>query len=226
MMQVYDGACYYWKGNHGRSSALEKLSFEEAAALIQKNTVQPDAFLYLVPAARRFELRPDFRWHKAPDRAPDDSGELVRHLLATLAFRFQRIVKNQTGDPIAHGFGSFAAGQAVRTPAEIVRHMRGVLSFVAAELTGEPRPVIEELTWHEEIIAFHAILQRLDGLFLKDSYPERLHKRLLQGPITDVFTHIGQIALLRRLFGNPVPGMDFFSAEIRTGNLKPMASGE
>jgi hypothetical protein len=212
MLQVFEGVCYFWKGNHGRTSALESMSFSEAAALIQKNTSQEDAFLYLVPVAGRFETRPDFRWHKAPERSPDSQGELVRHTLSSLAFRFQRVVRHQTNE-----FGDFAAGQAARTPLEIVHHMRGVMTFTASELSGQPRAKIEQLPWLDEIAAFNALLVRLDEIFLANSFNEILFKKLIQGPISDAITHVGQLAMLRRLYGNPVPGMNFFEAEIATG---------
>lgn len=212
MLQVFEDVCYFWKGNHGRTSSLEWMTFAEAAAMIQKNTSQEDAFLYLVPVAGRFEQRPDFRWHQAPERSPDLQGELARHTLSTLSFRFQRAVRHQTAE-----FGDFAAGQAVRSPLEIVHHMRNVMAFTASELTGEPRPKLEQLKWTEEIAAFHKVLGKLDEILLTKSYNEILYKKLIQGPISDAITHVGQISMLRRMYGNPVAGMDFFNAEIPTG---------
>jgi len=39
-------------------------------------------------------------------------------------------------------------------------------------------------------------------------------ERLLQGPFSDAMTHAGQIAMLRRLAGMPVPPENFVFAEI------------
>jgi hypothetical protein len=44
-------------------------------------------------------------------------------------------------------------------------------------------------------------------------------ERLLQGPIADALTHVGQIAMLRRLAGCPVKGESFFVADIRVGQV-------
>lgn len=41
-------------------------------------------------------------------------------------------------------------------------------------------------------------------------------KRLLQGPLSDISAHIGQISMLSRLNNNPIEWEDFFSAEINS----------
>ena len=41
----------------------------------------------------------------------------------------------------------------------------------------------------------------------------------LQGPSADALTHVGQIALLRRLVGAPVKGENYFKAEVETGHV-------
>lgn len=42
---------------------------------------------------------------------------------------------------------------------------------------------------------------------------------LLQGPFSDAMTHAGQLALLRRMAGSPVPPENFVFAEISAANL-------
>src|SRR5258707_15789509 len=44
---------------------------------------------------------------------------------------------------------------------------------------------------------------------------------LLQGPFSDALTHAGQLALLRRLSGSPVPPENFIFADITPENLSP-----
>jgi hypothetical protein len=46
-------------------------------------------------------------------------------------------------------------------------------------------------------------------------------EKLFQGPIADAFTHIGQIAMLRRLAGAPVRGENYFKADIQAGRVGP-----
>jgi len=42
---------------------------------------------------------------------------------------------------------------------------------------------------------------------------------LFQGPIADALTHVGQIAMLRRLAGCPIKGENFDKAEIIAGRV-------
>jgi hypothetical protein len=46
-------------------------------------------------------------------------------------------------------------------------------------------------------------------------------ERLLQGPFSDAMTHAGQLALLRRLAGAPVPPENFIVANIESNRLGP-----
>jgi hypothetical protein len=44
-------------------------------------------------------------------------------------------------------------------------------------------------------------------------------EKLFQGPVADSLTHIGQIAMLRRLAGSPVRGENYFKADISAGHV-------
>jgi hypothetical protein len=44
-------------------------------------------------------------------------------------------------------------------------------------------------------------------------------ERLLQGPFSDAMTHAGQLAMLRRLAGVPVPPENFIVADIEPERL-------
>jgi hypothetical protein len=44
---------------------------------------------------------------------------------------------------------------------------------------------------------------------------------MLQGPFSDAMTHAGQLAILRRLFGDPIPPENFIVADIDPQNLGP-----
>lgn len=144
--------------------------------------------------------------------------ELLRHTLATLAYRFQKAV---TDSP--PGFEHFQAGNGVRNPLEIVRHMTHDLLYVIMQLNEgrvERIPTPDPIDWQGEISRFHNTLARIDALLLsfkRDSLADL--KLLLQGPLSDVMTHIGQIAMIRRLAGSPVKGESFMRARIITGGV-------
>jgi hypothetical protein len=45
-------------------------------------------------------------------------------------------------------------------------------------------------------------------------------EKLMQGPGLDAFTHVGQLAMLRRLSGSPTKGENFVAAAIAVGQVK------
>ena len=151
----------------------------------------------------------------------NEKRELLRHFLAALAYRTQKAVR---GAPA--GFAEFGAGNQIRTPKELVRHMTSVLGYARTFfLGGVYRP--EQLeTFEDEIQRFHSMLETLsDHLAAGDPFLKELtEERLLQGPFSDAMAHAGQLALLRRLFGDPVPPENFIVADITSANLGPTQS--
>jgi hypothetical protein len=141
----------------------------------------------------------------------DDKPELLRHFLAALAYRTQKALPDA---PL--GFGEFRAADGVRTPMELVRHMTSVLGyartfFVGGHYRPEPLPSLKD-----EVIRFHETLGdlsrhlKIGTSLLHDMSVERL----LQGPFSDAMTHAGQLAMLRRLAGDPVAPENFIVADI------------
>ncbi len=141
----------------------------------------------------------------------DDKRLLLRHFLAALAYRTQKALRGAPSD-----FGSFSAADGVRTPAELVRHMTSVLGYARTFFVGgrywpDPLPSLPD-----EILRFHEMLQELAG-HLEVGTPllqEMSAEQLIQGPFADAMTHAGQLAMLRRLAGAPVPPENFVVAEI------------
>ena len=44
-------------------------------------------------------------------------------------------------------------------------------------------------------------------------------EKLFQGPIVDALTHVGQIAMLRRMACVPMKGENYYAAEITVGRV-------
>jgi len=44
-------------------------------------------------------------------------------------------------------------------------------------------------------------------------------EQFLHGPLADAMTHVGQLAFLRRLYGDPVPPENFIFADIDSANV-------
>lgn len=139
-----------------------------------------------------------------------DQYPLLRHFLAALAYRTQKALRFA---PVS--FGEFRTAPDVRTPCELVWHMTSVLGFARTRFIGgtyrpEPLP-----TFEEEVARFHAMIDSV-SVHLKQGDPlmETTPEQLLQGPFSDAMTHAGQLALLRRLAGSPVPPENFIIAAI------------
>jgi len=149
----------------------------------------------------------------------DRDRALLRHFLAAIAYRTQKALR---GAP--ERFPSFAAGHQARTPVEIVRHMTSLMGFARTLFLGGSYPVRPEPlpTFKDEMARFHDLVQAVGDLLqtgtpLREISPEQL----LQGPFADVMTHVGQLALLRRLADAPVAPENFLHAEIRADRLGP-----
>jgi hypothetical protein len=147
----------------------------------------------------------------------DAERALLRHFLAAIAYRTQKTLR----DAPAH-YPDFSAGHQVRTPVEILRHMTSLMGYVATLFKGGSYPVKPEplISFAEEIARFHAMVQSVGDLLAAGTpLLEITHQQLLQGPFADCMTHVGQLALLRRLADAPVPPENFIYAEIRPDRL-------
>jgi hypothetical protein len=147
----------------------------------------------------------------------DDKRHMLRHFLAALAYRTQKALR---GAP--EGFAEFRAGNDVRTPMELVRHMSSVVGYARTFFIGGkywPEPLA---TFDDEIERFHEMLADLRS-HLEAGTPLNglTEEQLLQGQLSDAMTHAGQLALLRRLHGDPVASENFIYASISPENLTP-----
>lgn len=129
------------------------------------------------------------------------STDALRHVLVTLADRFDHAV----GDAPT-GFGAYDAGGGVRTPLALVRHLRRLVRFAAAQWTGTEVAEAEPLDWHHELAGWSAELRAFDALLRAQPQPSGTvgAHQVLQGPLLDAATHVGQLVMLRRMAGAPV----------------------
>ncbi len=146
----------------------------------------------------------------------DRDRELLRHFLAALAYRTQKAVR---GAP--DHYAGFSAGNRVRTPAELLRHMSALMGYVRTYFVGGSYPMKPEPlpTFQEEIARFHELLEAVGELLASGAPCSISTEQLLQGPFADAMTHVGQLAMLRRLADSPVPPENFIYADIRADRL-------
>jgi hypothetical protein len=74
------------------------------------------------------------------------------------------------------------------------------------------------LAWDKGTARFFASLEAFDRR-LASGPPACPAEKLFQGPIADALTHVGQIAMLRRLAGCPCHGENYFVADIVAGRV-------
>lgn len=144
--------------------------------------------------------------------------QLIRHFIATLGYRATKVIRNAP-----ENYPALSVGEGVRTPVEILHHLSDVLLFAYRILVPSERIEIPLAAWETEVGRFYHALGRLDEAIVNGAEPRELSwEQLLQGPLSDAMTHVGQLAMLRRLAGDPVPGENFSRAEIQIGKVRPM----
>ena len=149
------------------------------------------------------------------DPAADPKRELLRHTLATLAYRGGKAVRNAP-----EGLAEFQAGEGVRTPGQILTHIGDLLDWGLSIAKGQRKwHDSKPLPWEQEVERFFAALKRFDDFLASGEPLHAPHEKLFQGPIADALTHVGQLNILRRLARSPVKGESYYVAEIETGRV-------
>lgn len=139
----------------------------------------------------------------------------LRHVLATLAYRTERAVRGAHAE-----FSSFKIGATSRTPAHILAHIGDLLDWSLWLLQG--KHVWHDSTplpWEQEKERVFDRFKQLDNALCGDQTMHCDAEKLFQGPLADALTHVGQLAMLRRLAGIPMRGENYFKAEIVAGRV-------
>jgi len=142
------------------------------------------------------------------------NNELLRHTLSTIQYRFQKALKDADIE-----FGNFSAGNGSRTPIQIVNHMSHLIVYSRKFIHehNDRLQISTEANLNTEVEQFNLELKELDNMMAKNKIEILITKKLLQGPFSDALTHIGQLAMLRRLYNSPIEKENFSIAPIQTG---------
>jgi hypothetical protein len=140
--------------------------------------------------------------------------ELLRHCLATVAYRGNKALRDAPPE-----FGSLRPAPGSRSAGEILAHMGDLLDWGASIARGAQKwHDSKPQEWNADVSRFFTGLAAFDEALGSDTSVGS-DEELFQGPIADLLTHIGQIAMLRRLGGSPVKGENYAVAAIRTGRV-------
>jgi len=147
----------------------------------------------------------------------DASRQLLRHTVATLAYRAGKAIRG-----VPESFANSSSGEKGRTPAMILAHMGDLMDWALSIARGKQEwHDSKPLSWAEESARFHKSLQALDDYLASDAPLAVPPGKLFQGAIADALTHTGQINMLRRMAGCPIRGENYYRAEIVAGRVGP-----
>lgn len=139
----------------------------------------------------------------------------LRHVLATLVYRGAKALRDAP-----EGFSGFRAAADSRSAGEILAHIGDLLDWALTQAAGREAwhnaPVN---SWEDDSRRFFASAAALDELLASDAPLHREPERIFQGALADSLTHVGQIALLRRLAGARVKGENYSRAGIEAGQV-------
>ena len=145
----------------------------------------------------------------------DDKRVLLRHTVATVAYRGGKAVR---GAPAS--FAKFTAGDPPKTPEQILAHIGDLFDWALSIAEGAQKwNNSTPLPWDEEVARFFAAVKRLDDYLASDAPIDTTPERLFQGAIADALTHVGQLAMMRRIAGCPIKGENYYQADIVTGRV-------
>jgi hypothetical protein len=149
--------------------------------------------------------------------AANDKRQLLRHTVATIAYRGGKAVANAPD-----GFNSFRISDGSRTPEQILAHIGDLFDWALSIAKGKQTwHDSKSLPWDDEVARFFATLEAFDSYLASDNVLNAPEEKLFQGPIADALTHVGQIAMLRRMAGGAIKGDNYFRAEIEVGKVRP-----
>lgn len=144
-----------------------------------------------------------------------DSRTLLRHTLATLAYRGGKAIRNAPAS-----FADYGAPDSSRTPAKILAHIGDLMDWGLSMADGRRQwHDSTPLEWDKECERFFAAVKKFDDYLASDQPLQAPIEKLFQGPVADALTHVGQIAMLRRLSGAPIKGENYYVADITTGRV-------
>ena len=146
----------------------------------------------------------------------DDEDGLLRHFLASIAYHASKAIRDAPPN-----YPELDVGMGVRTPRRILNHVTGVLSYAHSFYEQYDTTYFEDKPWGDEVDHFYETLGRLDASMAESKPREVTERQLLQGPLSDAMAHVGQLLMLRRLAGSPVPSENFIYADIRVGVVGP-----
>ena len=150
-----------------------------------------------------------------PAADPSATRAALRHVLATLAYRVAKVLRDAPPE-----LATFSLTPHTRQPVYIVAHMGDLLDWGIEMVRGRYHwSANGSDDWDAEVARLFARLRTLDDLVATPGPLGFSAEMLIQGPLADAITHVGQLALLRGAMGAPVRAESYARAEIVAGRV-------
>ena len=142
-----------------------------------------------------------------------DERRMLRHMLATLAYRAAKVLRDAPPS-----FATFSLGEGRRPAVQIVAHLGDLMAWALHLANGAYTWKAEgSVDWRTEVTRFFAGMVALDKR-LTDAAPLGYSAEILiQGPLADALTHVGQLSMMRGAAGAPVRPESYARAAIAVG---------
>ncbi len=145
----------------------------------------------------------------------DGKREMLRHAVATVAYRGAKTLRDAPPS-----FAGYRGDPSSRTPVQLVAHLGDLYDWALSLARGSQ-------AWHDstpgewlpEVERFLGSLRRFDEYLASDAPLGCSPEQLFQGPVADSLTHVGQLAMLRRLAGARMKSENYFKAAIEAGRV-------
>jgi hypothetical protein len=139
----------------------------------------------------------------------------LRHLLATLAYRAAKVLRDAPSE-----FATLRVAATTRQPVQIVAHMGDLMMWAQTLARGEYLwSAGGSDDWNSEVQRFFTGLSALDEQIAATPPSESAVAKLIQGPLADALTHVGQLAMLRGVAGAAIRPESYAKAEIVVGRV-------
>ena len=140
---------------------------------------------------------------------------MLRHTLATLGYRAGKVLRDAPAD-----FHAYQPVEPGRSAGQVLAHMCDLMDWAVSIVEGRRAwNDSEPQAWDADVRRFFDGLTRFDASLAGPLGKAAPAERLFQGPIADALTHVGQLALLRRLAGAPIRGQNYSRANITVGRV-------
>jgi hypothetical protein len=145
----------------------------------------------------------------------DPKRALLRHTVATVAYRGGKAVRDAPAS-----FAAFSPDGSPRTAGKILAHIGDLYDWALSQAKGaEAWNESAPLEWPYEQARFFACLQRFDDYLASDAPLAVSAEAIFQGAVADSLTHVGQLAMMRRLAGAKMKSENYSRADIVAGRV-------